>query len=292
VIGLVLVYRTQGRRMLRGPATAPLALLVAALVFLFVTATFRSGAPGALAELTVIGPERAQLGRYVYVVAALTLPAIALALDAIVRRRKYAAIAAVAALVIGIPGNISRFADYTGNARYIANGKAALLGAAASPLAGAVPRTLRPVPAYAQPVTLGWLLDNRRAGRLPSDAFLTKRDRATSTLNLTVQPSTHDTSAFCAPLTQPILIVVNEGDVITVRKGVVVLYLLAFVDRSQPRLLLPDTSVEAIAGPLRLALTPAPPRPGRARGVVCTNRKITPERGNVFVPRAPAAASG
>jgi len=191
-------------------------------------------------------------------------------------------------LVVGVPGNISRFSDYTSRARYIARSKTALLASAASPLAGDLPRSLQPLPAYAQPVTLGWMLDNKRAGRLPSLAFLTKRDLATASMNLALQPSARKAGASCETLRQPILLVVRKGDVLTARTGPVVAYLLVFVDRSKPLLLAPGSSVKALTGPLRLVLTSAPPRPGRDRGVVCMNRKIVPERrGAVLVPANP-----
>jgi hypothetical protein len=288
IVGLVLLARAQGRRLLRGPATAPLALLLGAFVFLFMTGALRSGATGVLSELTVIGPDRARLGRYVYIVAALALPAIALALDAIIHRWRAAAIVVAAVLLIGVPGNVSRFSDYTSRARYITKSKTALLAAAASPLASDLPRSLRPLPVYAQPVTLGWLLDNRRTGRLPSLAFLTRRDRATATMDLALQPSTTSTAASCETLNQPILLVVKQGDVLTARNGPVVMYLLVFVDRSKPRLLAPGSSVRALAGPLRIVLTAAPPHADRRRGVVCLSRKIVPERrGAVLIPAGP-----
>ena len=75
VIGLVLVLRSAGSVALRGRLAVPAALLVGAVVFLVVTGLARSGQSGPLANAIGVGPARARQSRYVYLIAAMLMPA-------------------------------------------------------------------------------------------------------------------------------------------------------------------------------------------------------------------------
>src|SRR5205823_4808388 len=96
VVGLVVLSTERSAATVRRRA-APLALAGGALVFLVLTGVLRAGqGGGAFRQLT--GAEHARQSRYVYLVAAMLLPAIALAADAIIRRWRYAALPLVVLL--------------------------------------------------------------------------------------------------------------------------------------------------------------------------------------------------
>jgi hypothetical protein len=290
-VGLVLLYTSQGRTTLRGPVAVPLALLLGAIVFLVATGAFRSGQGGAVVHLNdgriihvggedlglgfwkppTPGPNRARLSRYVYVVGVLALPAIALAADSIIRRWRRVTVAVIALLAIGIPGNIARFSTYAHNQSIFTSGvRESLLDAAEVPLANQLPRSFQPRPFVAQEVTIGWLLDNRRTGRLPSRTARTPNYIATATIALVLQPSLTAQPTKCRRLVRPTGLVLRKGDSLTAKTGVInLIYLPAGGGRSLPRRLAQSKSVVALAGPLRLLLV-APPRLDKQGAVVCT----------------------
>ena len=84
----------------------PLALLIGAVLFLFLTGIVRSGQPALFIAQHNIGPGRARQSRYVYIVVAMALPALAIAADAIARRWRLLTIPIVVVLLAGLPGNI------------------------------------------------------------------------------------------------------------------------------------------------------------------------------------------
>ncbi|MDH4168390.1 MAG: hypothetical protein OEW42_02270, partial [Acidimicrobiia bacterium] len=113
VVGMLLAW--EPRRHLRPPAAlaAPLAMLAGAVVFLFITALGRvASALGAL-DL-VLGPEAGASPRYLYMVAALILPALAVAATASSRGRPMVLVAACLVFLVGIPGNIDALANPDG----------------------------------------------------------------------------------------------------------------------------------------------------------------------------------
>ncbi|MGH9027414.1 MAG: hypothetical protein ACRDWD_15055, partial [Acidimicrobiia bacterium] len=102
-VGLFLAWRGLDRITRRRRAAAPAALIVAAVAFLLATAVGRAAD---------FGPEAAGSSRYVGIVAALLLPALAVAADAVARRWRLLAPVAIALLVVGIPGNIEAFVEH------------------------------------------------------------------------------------------------------------------------------------------------------------------------------------
>src|SRR4029453_10390601 len=102
--GFVVLVQHEGTGVLRGRAALPLALLGGAVTFLVITGLYRSGRENGLAlVLEGFGPERARAPRYLHIVAALTLPAIALAADALVRRWRAALIGVVIFFLGALP---------------------------------------------------------------------------------------------------------------------------------------------------------------------------------------------
>ena len=102
-MGLFLAWSGLDRDTLRRRAAAPGALLVGSVFFLGIAGVGRA---------SVLGPETARAGRYLHVVAALALPAIGVAVDALMRRSRPLGSIAVATLLIGIPGNVDLLAHH------------------------------------------------------------------------------------------------------------------------------------------------------------------------------------
>jgi hypothetical protein len=268
VVGLVVTVNGQVRNAVRGPAAVPIALLAGAIVFLFLTAISRAGRYGGfLARLT--GPELARAGRYVYLVGAMALPAIAMAADALIRRWHRLTVVLGVLLLVGLPGNIHLLETYRNGSAEAAY-RRRILTAARLPLAPQLPRSMPADKGILIGPELGWLIDSLPSGRIPSPGPLTRDEIATETLRLAL-PTTHDAvTSPCRKLTSPTIRVLGKGDRLTVDTGAIKLtYLPVGGGRSQV-VRLSHTSVVARAGPLRLALVPA----GRAAepAVICTSR--------------------
>ena len=170
--GLFVLFRGRGWHAPLGKLSVVLALLAGGLVFLLVTGALRSGQGALLALVNHSGPERARDSRYVYIVAAMLLPALALAADALIRFKWQFAIPIVAVLVVGLPGNIHELMTPTA---YFANShatKAEILAIPTWPNAGQLSGSQRLLPIEggrfaAEGLTYGWLVDQARAGKFP-----------------------------------------------------------------------------------------------------------------------------
>ena len=103
VTGLVVAWRALAWNDFRRRAAAPAALLVGAVVSLAVAGVGR---------VAFFGPDFARQSRYLHVAAALCLPAIAVAVDALLRRWRAVGVVAAALVVVGIPGNVDLIVDY------------------------------------------------------------------------------------------------------------------------------------------------------------------------------------
>jgi hypothetical protein len=266
VVGLMQQYASQSWRIPRGTSAAPFALLVGAVVFLLTTGVFRSGEV-VYAQLKVGGADRARMSRYIYVVAALALPALVLAAATITRRSWRVAVAVVALLAIGIPGNIAQFVTYADKPTYVTDVRRSLLRAVRIPLASQLPRSFAPQPFFAGGATMGWLLDNR--GRIPSPGPLSRTEIATTTLNHVLQPAPTPRLTSCRAVVAPTVLVLRKSQSLTAETGDINVYLQFKGVRSRQRRLPQSATVIALAGPLRLLLV-APAGAGSGRVVVCS----------------------
>jgi hypothetical protein len=150
----------QGRlSLLQGRLAGPAALLVGGVAFAVTTGLARWG----------FGDSAAKASRYLYLYAAFLLPALAVAAEAVAERWRYAAVPAVALLVLPIPWNATVFEDPVFNKGYMSAEKRVLLTASRMPFAGDVPRDVRPINDPFVPVPIGFLLDAQRDGKLPDD---------------------------------------------------------------------------------------------------------------------------
>jgi hypothetical protein len=212
VVGLVLVFVDRGAAQLRARLAEPIALLVGSPIFLAITAVGRA---------TVLGPATARADRYVYLVAAMTLPALAVAADALARRQPLLFPVVLALFFAAIPGNVDALHLVTPTDRHL------IFSLPRDPTATRVPRAVRPDPISAPWVTIGWLLDATKAGRIPEPGVQTSDDLRRDDFRLSfLQTHTRESDAACRsqPLRLPATVALMEGDVIGVYQGERVLY--------------------------------------------------------------------
>jgi hypothetical protein len=259
VVGLVIAVRASGMDAVRGRLALPLALLAGAFLFLIVTGLVRSGQPVLLAGRRGTGPERARLSRYVYLIAALALPALAIAADAIARRWRALTIPVVVLLLIGVPGNVHRLRTYADLSQYDrAVFRTEVLEAPRLAVAPRLPRTTKPSPkASFYGLTLGWLLDSLPSGRIPSPGPISPQQVSTQTIRLALQPAKVPTHDHCRRLTATERVVLPVFHKLTLATGrATVAYVPADGARSLPLLVQPGNSYVAFTGPLALEIEP------------------------------------
>lgn len=177
VLGLVLAWVPLRGPALRRSAAMPGALLVGAFVFLLVAGSGRARG----------GPDLARLSQYIHLVAALSLPAIAVAADAVVRRWRLLAPAVLALMVIGVPGNVRSLLDKrSGERADLRDFRVLMLSFPRVSTESEFPAWVRPLPAlhshislwkmkvakansinHVSAVSLGWLHDGVADGRIP-----------------------------------------------------------------------------------------------------------------------------
>jgi hypothetical protein len=249
--GVVAVRRCRDAQALHRLA-APGALLLGAVVFLTLSGLGRA----------VFGPELARLhDRYLHIVTALALPAIAVGADAITRRFRVPVVVMTLLLAIGIPGNIHAFAVARDRETPFQQAfRRQTLELAHLPIADDVPRSVRPQPLLAKPITMGWLRDGVRDGRIPSTDPPSARAAAGLTLRVMLEQRTSSVArASCHTLTGAEVLDVDRGDVIVIQGRPVTVQLLAKVP-SNPSTFEParGTTLVVHAGPNRLRIAPAP----------------------------------
>jgi hypothetical protein len=246
VAGLALAWGPLRGAALRERAAAPAALLGGSIMFLFLTGIGR-GAD--FARSTPPLPA----SRYRDIAGALMLPALAVAADALSRRSKVLAPVAFALLVIGVPGNVRVAADNAPDWRVY---KQLVLSAPRLPISGALPRSVRPDRFGARWLTIGWLRDGVASGRVPAPNEMTPAYVAARTLDLALQPARPAEQRPCAAVARAVTRDLTTGQAFTVKRGSVsVAYEPLAGAASPPRRLRPGSYV-AVAGPLRLRLSP------------------------------------
>jgi hypothetical protein len=274
VVGLVVMFRTRGRHAPLGELAAPVALLAGSAVFLIVTGVARAGQGGLLALATGTGPERARDSRYVYLVAAMVLPALALGADTIVRRWRQLTIPVVALLVVGLPGNIHELATCVpvkGTGHCSPSSLAPFANAAATreqilavpqlPFAEQLRHSKVPVPIarlVPEGLTFGWLLDGAASGKIPGPGPLNQFQIATYVRESFLASAAVISRSQCAPAPKVSTRVLDQGQQLTVEFGRVVLrYAPLGGTPSFPATLkatVAPSTIVALVGPLRLRL--------------------------------------
>jgi hypothetical protein len=216
VVGLVLVWRDAPRTELRRRYAAPVALLAGALIFLITLGVGRTKVGPVFSETV----DPTTFSRFVHVVVALMLPAVAVGADALVRRWRVLFPAVLALFLVGIPGNIRALEPENFDAWADAQ-RTFMLAVPRSEVAQEVPPSLRPNP-LARGVTVGWLLDGVESGRIPDPGHVSPETSAFVTLSLALQASARQPSTTdCVPLTRPITRHLPKGTNIGIEGGAV-----------------------------------------------------------------------
>jgi hypothetical protein len=247
--GAALAWRDAGRRSALGASTA---LAIGAGLFSVLLGLTRFG----------LGSQFAASSRYLHVVAALVLPLLAVAADALARRWRYATPVVLVLLLIGLPGNVAAVGDNVGPAARYREYRRGVAALPRDPFARLAPRSLHPTPSFAAEVTVGWLLDAARDGRLPDPPRSTPRQRATDGLRLTLEQR-DAYGGGCPPLRMPTTRRLAEGERIGIQGAVSVQAVAR--DGAQPQplpfgtgLLAPAHrhTLRAVAGPLIVRIAP------------------------------------
>jgi hypothetical protein len=174
-------------------AASPIALAAAAAAFLLITGSGR----GYLTQ----GPAES---RYLHVTAALLVPAIAVAADVFVRRWRVLLAAVVPLFLVGVPGNLHVLVEHSYDRRATPRSyRRFVLALPRLPIARELPRSTRVDPIFDPWVTIGWLLDGVRSGRIPSPGRISPHAVASLTflvaLRSTRAPMRANTCARMAP---------------------------------------------------------------------------------------------
>jgi hypothetical protein len=162
VAGLALAWTRLPLADLRRRAAYPAAMLIGAVLFSAQTAVGR----------WISGPDFARSSRYVHLGAALTLPALAVAADAIAKRWRVLTPALVVLFLVAIPWNVDDFEQPVFGPGYMERREAVLRNVVRLPEAREVPRNVRPIPDVflGRGVTIGFLLDAEADGKLDPGA--------------------------------------------------------------------------------------------------------------------------
>ncbi len=203
--GLYLAWHPLDRQELVRRAAAPFALLVGGVVFLAITGVGR-GTRFSLAF------QQAEASRYLHVAAAMFVPAIGVGASAIAARWRTLAPVVLAAMLVGIPGNVNTL---IGQTRSAARGhqivRAYALTLAHLPIATAIP-SLQPETFLLPHVTMGWLAAGAASGRIPSPGPLSFSVETRWNMNLVLPSSTVQKAAECRESALPAVVALRTGD--------------------------------------------------------------------------------
>jgi hypothetical protein len=205
---------------------APGALLIGTLVFVVISGIGR-GAPY-LGKFVEIKPQ------YIGVTAALVLPALAIAADAVIRRWSMLTPVVLVALVIGIPGNISILTKDIGTPASFSAYRQFILSLPRLAGAQQVPSSIHPDPAFDRWVTMGWLRAGVKSGRIPPPGPVPPEDTANWTLALDLEPTSHLAKGVCVVVALPTTLRLGLKDTITFSSAMSVTYLVGNGSRSEP----------------------------------------------------------
>ncbi len=212
VLALVLVVglpfaRSQRLRSGRlAELAAPVALLVGAVVFLASTAIGRSS----------FGSDYARISRYISLTAAMVLPALAVAFDALARRWRFLLPIGIVLLLVGIPSNLREVAvaQRPLDSLY-SKTRLTILTLPRDALAAQTPRSLRPEQLTARYVTIGWLLDGVRQGRIPKPPFTIQDVVSSANFRLSfLQTDGPAPVTGCFTFAKPMLLTLRKGEVL------------------------------------------------------------------------------
>jgi hypothetical protein len=256
VAGLGMAWWGLPRSELRRRAAAPAALLLGALSFLAVVGVGRG---------PTLTSHYATISRFVHVVVVLGACALAVALDAIVRRAWVLGPVVALLLTVGMVRNVQDLSPAVPGGR-----RPAVLAAASVPALRTSPAALRPFAGRIGEglITAGWLRDGVEAGKIDvlrrPDPYLA----AVATLNLGLAPRDADPVGSCQPM-KAHKRRLEVGDELAFR-GTIVVELVTRHRYRHPVVRGFSSArgmrVVAVTGPLTLRVVPYPGSPAQ----VCT----------------------
>jgi hypothetical protein len=249
-VPVALIGRTWGEfRRFDGPTAG---LAVAALGFV-VTTGYARALGGAL-------PVDATASRYVYIVAALLLPTIALAASALVERWRVALPSVMALFLIGVPANVAAL-HASGDEAASVGDPGLVLTMARLPLARAVPRDLNPFQIQQASFPIGWLVDAVARGQVPQPGAVNRETTALAELLLSVYQTSDAPAGECIPIQPGTPVRVRQGDVIKINGQLVIIR--RRLDGAFPaQATFPawrGRTLRIVGGPLDLVVRPTPP---------------------------------
>lgn len=210
VMGLIIAWRPLSPTLLRQRASLPVAMLVGALVLQIIICRER------WVVVWWLGLDVARTGRYLGVYSALTLPALAVAADALVRRWRWMMPVVYALVLVGIGVNVTKFgSNRLLNPQTFINFRTNMLAIAYSPLADQAPADLKPYPNafFGGDVDMAFLLEARDSGRLPPPPEMTATLTSQAELRLSVRqlPGPIPADLSCAVHSEPMNIMPEVG---------------------------------------------------------------------------------
>jgi hypothetical protein len=138
----------------------PIASLVALVGFVLIDGWGR---------VPTLGVTHGASSRYLHIYAAFLLVPLAVAAEAVARRWKWFVFAALVLFLSAIPGNVSKFINYERQlAPFQQTYRAEMLWTPLVPGARAVSPDLLPEPFLARGMTLGWLINSTKDGKVPA----------------------------------------------------------------------------------------------------------------------------
>jgi hypothetical protein len=258
VVGTVVGWRRLDRAERRERVAVPFGFATGALAFLVTTGINRGH----------LGARVAESSRYQCILAALVLPALVFAVDALMQESRVLGAIALAILVLGIPGNIVEASRVAREQKSLSAGDRSIMASVAGePLAARVPGTLRPEPNFAGEVTLAWLRRAMHAGRTPKERTPSLVEASTDRLRLSLMELDHSNSFPCRRLGRPTVVQLAKGESIGIGGTVDIALLPTNTAPASNQVAFGTTPVDpspthtlmAVVGPLFVRMTPTSP---------------------------------
>ena len=213
IVGILVSLRSSGSEELRSRYAAPYSLLIGAVAFMVITGSGR-------ADFSLPSGDTYASSRYIYIVAAMLMPGIAVAASQVILRWSKTWLFVVIILVLGIPGNIALLHRHN-HLHELDGYRQFILSIPRLPVSSRLPRSVLPDPYYDDSITMGWLLDGVQSGRIPAPSPPpTQAQIGYWTLRLAWQPGRPATSGTCKSLPLPASIHVESGTRMTITAGV------------------------------------------------------------------------
>jgi hypothetical protein len=268
IVGVVISIRSSGSVELRSRYSAPYSLLIGAVAFMVITGSGR-------ANFSLPSGETYGSSRYIYIVAAMLMPAIAVAASQVILRYSRAwplVVVVVVVLVLGVPGNIALL-HRNNHLHTLDDYRQFILSIPRLPIASRLPRSVLPDPYYDDSITLGWLLDGVHSGRIPAPSAPPTQAQITYwTLQLAWQPGGRENSGTCESLPLPAVEHVESGTRMTISADVTVVAHYGAHRESEAVLLRGSTHPVTYVSWWPFDVTISPTKPGQSVTLCTTQR--------------------